>query len=527
MMTKTTQSSLQHVPAWNASPELKRALSHIALRLLESLGDAAFYLYGADKNRSFIPILSAGSAPNEQEVFLTTTLSPETDKLIHRMLARPMTLTFGSAPNTLRMAGSILERLQAQFAVAVPVLVEAELIGLLIVVHHAPDNDLSVDELRQVEWLAAAIAPAIQNTRKYYQTLERLAEAEALHQITLAIMQKPGLEDTLKTICDEAIKMATSCGASLALIENSSWLRMVHCAGETPDKPGRLRINRSHLGRAIHHRSEPVIINHSPERTDLFSRLVVPLLVKDSTIGILTLFRRTEFEAEDARLMCIFAGQAAIAIDQAQLTNFVHEMTLLEERHRLSRELHDSVNQLLYGITLYTEAALRQMEQSNLEATRTYLKNIKESGQAALKEMRMLIFGLRPSGLTQIGLQSSLSQRLKSVEEKLGLEYSLKWRVISPLESHIEEGLYGIAQEALNNVIRHAQARTVSIRLAESGRLLTMTIKDDGLGFDPGSVSTGGLGLETMRERAARLNARLRIESQPNMGTRIIVEVAL
>lgn len=526
-MTKTPQSSLQHVPAWNASPELKRALSHIATRLLELLGDSACYLYGADKNQSFIPILSVGSTPNEQEVFLTTTLSPETDRLLHGMLARPMTLTFGQASSTLRIAGSILERLQAQFAVAAPVLVEAELIGLLIVVHRTPGGNYSVDELRQIEWLAAAIAPAFQSTRQYYQTLGRLAEAEALHQITLAIMQKPGLEDTLKIICDEAMQLTASSGASLALIESSSWLRMVHCAGETPDKPGRLRINRSNLGRAIHHRSEPVIINHSPERSDFFSRLIIPLLVKGSTIGILTLFRRTDFEAEDARLMYIFSGQAAIAIDQAQLTSFVQEMTLLEERHRLSRELHDSVNQLLYGITLYAEAALRQMEQTNLEATRTYLANIKESGQAALKEMRMLIFGLRPSGLTQIGLQSSLNQRLKSVEEKLGLEYSLKWRVISPLESHIEEGLYGIVQEALNNVIRHARARTVSIRLVESGQHLTMTIKDDGLGFDPASVSTGGLGLKTMRERAAGLNARLRIESQPNMGTRVIVEVAL
>lgn len=525
-MTKTPQSSLQHVPAWNASPDLKRALSHIATRLLESLGDSACYLYGADKNRSFIPILSIGSTPKEQEVFLATTLSPETDRLLHGMLARPVTLTFGQATNTLGMAGSILERLQAQFAVAAPILVEAELIGLLIVVHRTPGGTYLVDELRQVEWLAAAIAPAFQSTRQYYYTLGRLAEAEALHQITLAIMQKPGLEDTLKIICDEAMKLTASSGASLALIESSSWLRMVHCVGETPDKPGRLRINRSHLGRAIHHRSEPLIINHSPERPDFIPRLAVPLLVK-GTIGVLTLFRQTDFNAEDVRLMRIFAGQAAIAIDQSQLSNFVQEMTLLEERHRLSRELHDSVNQLLYGITLYTEAALRQMEQANLEATRIYLTNIKESGQAALNEMRMLIFGLRPSGLTQIGLQSSLNQRLKSVEEKLGLEYSLKWRVISPLESHIEEGLYGIAQEALNNVIRHAQARTVSIRLAESGQHLIMTIKDDGLGFNPESVSTGGLGLKTMRERAARLNARMRIESQPNMGTRVIVEVAL
>lgn len=524
---KTSQSTLRPALAWNASPKLKGVLSHLATRALESLGGAACYLYILDKDRSFIPIISEGSTPHQQEVFRATVLSPGTDALLKHILARPETLNLGQDTNTLGMAGSIVEKLQAQFAVATPLLVEDEIIGLLIVARGAPGGAFSVDELRQVEWLAAAMAPAIDNARQHDQTLERLAEAEAFHQITLAMMQKPGLEDALKVVCDEAMQMTASCGASLALIENNSWLRMAHCAGETPDKPGRLRINRSHLGRAINHRSEPLIINHSPGRPNFVPCLAVPLLVRGNTIGVLALFRQTDFTAEDARLMRIFAGQAAIAIDQAQLAGFFQEMALIEERHRLSRELHDSVNQLLYGITLYTEAAMRQMEQSNLETAHMYLENIKESGQAALKEMRMLIFGLRPSALNQMGLQSALIHRLKSVEEKLGLEYSLKWRVVSPLQSHVEEGLYGIAQEALNNVIRHAQARAVSIHLTENGQYLTMTIKDDGKGFDPQTVSTGGMGLKTMRERAARLNARLKIESQPNLGTRVNVEVVL
>jgi signal transduction histidine kinase len=126
-----------------------------------------------------------------------------------------------------------------------------------------------------------------------------------------------------------------------------------------------------------------------------------------------------------------------------------------------------------------------------------------------------------------MGLQASLAQRLKSVEEKLGLQPSFKWRISSPLEPDVEEMLYGIAQEALNNVIRHANARTISVRLAENEQHLTMTIKDDGAGFEPGDETSGGMGLKTMRERAASLNARLKIDSQPNQGTRITVEVAL
>ncbi len=509
----------------NGQLGLQQTLSRVAAELLQAVAASECYLYLLDKNQSFTPLLAEGCPEAGRELFFLTALTPETDSLLHRMLAKPMTLSFSQEPGARQMEGSILARLGVQVALAIPVLGSQAVIGLLLVARRDNSGAFSVLETRQSEWLAISLAPALENARLYQQTLERLAETEALHQVTLAVLQKSSLEDVLKIISSEAQQMTAACGASLALVENSNWIRVMVLVGETPDKLGRLRASRSHLGRAIHHHVEPLIIHQSPERTD-YSKLVIPLLVKGSTIGLLTLFKKTDFSADEARLMRIFAGQAAIAIDHAQLTSFAQEMAILEERHRLSRELHDSVNQLLYGISLYTEAALRQMDQGNLEAARRYLKNIEESDRAALKEMRMLIFGLRPSGLSQMGLQASLAQRLKSVEEKLGLQPSFKWRVTSPLEAHVEEALYGIAQEALNNVIRHAHAHTISIRLAENEQRLTMTIKDDGQGFDS-EQTAGGLGLKTMRERAASLNARLKIDSQPAQGTRITVEVAL
>jgi len=512
--------------AWT-STELHQWLNRALVGLVQSLGDVSCYFFGLRQDQNFAPVHAAGCSSEDQVLFSSVELSSKEDSLLRRMLAHPETITFGQEANLRHPDGSVLTKLLAQSAVAVPVLSGPEIIAILIVTRSASAKEFSSLEITQIEWLAQAITPAIESTLRYHKMKERLAESEALHQVTLAILQKSGLDEAIKTICEEAMKMTSSCGASLALIENSSWLRMMYVTGETPDKPGRLRASRSHLGRAIHHRTEPLIINHSAERPNFLPRLAIPLVVRGSTIGSLTLFRKADFGAEDVRLMRIFAEQSAIAIDHAQLTSFSQEMSILQERHRLSRELHDSVNQLLYGISLYNEAATRQMDQGNLEAARRYLKNIEESGQAALKEMRMLIFGLRPSGLTQMGLQASLAQRLKSVEEKLGLQHSLKWRVVSQLEPNIEEGLYGIAQEALNNVIRHAQARSVSIRLSESEQRVTMTIKDDGVGFDPDSISSGGMGLKTMRERAASLNARLRIESQPNQGTRVIVEIVL
>jgi signal transduction histidine kinase len=526
MLNDLSPQSSESAPDPNEVQGLLKTLSPVAAEFIRTIDASACYFYLAGPGQSFSPFFTEGSAQTEQDLFFSRILSPQTDAMLHRMVASPTTLLFGQTSETRHTEGSILEELHSGSAVVAPVQGTRELIALLIVTRDGQPRSFSAAEIRQVEWLAAVISPAVENTMRYHQTRERLAEAEALHQITLSTMQKSDLDDVLKIICKESQQMTSACGASIALIENSTWIRVVCCTGETPDTLGRMRANRSHLGRAIYQRTEPLIINHSQERPDSFSRLAIPLLVKGSTTGLLTLFKKTDFIADDARLMRIFAGQAAIAIDHVQLTSFMQEMTILEERHRLSRELHDSVNQLLYGISLYTEAALRQMDQGNLEASRRYIKNIEESDHAALKEMRMLIFGLRPSSLSKMGLQATLSQRMKSVEEKLGLQTSLKWRVQSVLEPQVEEVLYGVAQEALNNIIRHAKAHNVSIRLAENERHLTMTVKDDGTGFDA-EQSSGGMGLKTMRERAASLNARLKIDSQPDQGTRIIVEVDL
>lgn len=474
----------------------------------------------------FAPLAAGGMLSEPERAWFHATGISANDALIRHLLAHPENLSHAFAAADPHWQVSAFSALQARSALVTLVMNDADLAGLIFLFRRDDSAAFSAAAIHQAEWFANSLALLLENSRLYRHSLGLLAENEALHQVTLATLQKLELDEVLKIVCDEAVKMTSADGGSIALLETNSWMRIMYCSGESPDRLGRIRASRSHLGRAIHQRANPLLIHRPEGHPDGFSRLAVPLQARRNTIGLLTLFRRADFDADNVRLMETFASQAAIAVDHAQLTRMVQEMAILEERHRLSRELHDSVNQLLYGISLYTEAALRQMDQGNLEAARRYLKNIEESDQAALKEMRMLIFGLRPSGLAQMGLQASLAQRLKSVEEKLGLQPSFKWRVLSPLETEVEEVLYGIAQEALNNVIRHANARAVSVRIAESDRLITMTIKDDGDGFDPNSVTSGGMGLKTMRERAAVLNARLRIESQPGQGTQVKVEVA-
>jgi signal transduction histidine kinase len=512
---------------------LQQAFSRIINELNNAIKASGSYIYTVGDDQVFTPLVAGGPITEaEHALFLSKAIYPETDVLAYRITARPDTLFSNQVQSDQRMTPSILTELMASAAVAVPVVSGQELIGLLLIVRHDNEvNDFTPDEIRLAEWFATAIGLALENGRLYQKAQKRLSESKALHQVTLAILQKLELDEVLQIVCDEAQRMTYSSGSAISLSESEDWLRVMYCAGETTEKTGRVAVSHSNLGLAIH-RSEPLIVNNlllgdDPGRSAQISMLALPLRVQAANIGILAVFKSKGFDQEDVRLMRIFAGQAAVAIDHAQLTRQVHEMAIMEERHRLSRELHDSVNQLLYGISLYTEAAQRKLEQGDTLAAHHHLTNVGESAQEALKEMRMLIFELRPSALAQLGLQASLGQRLKAVEEQLGLRPSFKWRVNVPLDSHVEEALYGITQEALNNVVRHAKAHSITVHLVQSGQTLILKIEDDGVGFSPQQVSDGGMGLKTMRERAESLNTQLNIDSSPDQGTRITVEVTL
>jgi signal transduction histidine kinase len=234
------------------------------------------------------------------------------------------------------------------------------------------------------------------------------------------------------------------------------------------------------------------------------------------------------FADRDIVILEHMANQAAVAIENARLYEQVRQVATLEERQRLARELHDSVTQSLYGMTLYSQAALGQLNLGHLEQAAQNLRELQETAQEALAEMRLLIYELRPPELEKEGLEAALLNRLAFVEERAGLKTSLISELTERLPQTIEEGLYRIAREALNNVLKYAQAHTISIYLRQVAKLVTMEIVDDGVGFDPQDRrSRGGVGLLAMQERAAELGGQWRVVSQPGEGTRVHVEVPL
>ena len=202
------------------------------------------------------------------------------------------------------------------------------------------------------------------------------------------------------------------------------------------------------------------------------------------------------------------------------------ELAVVQERNRLARDLHDSVTQSLYALTLQSEAAARQIQAGQPNLAAEQLREVSDTAQQALREMRLMIFELRPAILDQEGLIPALQTRLDAVEGRSGIRTTLRADGIDRLPLEIENGLYGIAREALNNLLKHAHAQQVELNLVRVGETLHFDVRDDGVGFDP-THTRSGMGLNGMNERAVQMGGTLTIESQPQEGTRLHVEITL
>jgi signal transduction histidine kinase len=211
---------------------------------------------------------------------------------------------------------------------------------------------------------------------------------------------------------------------------------------------------------------------------------------------------------------------------EAELAQRAAADAVIEERNRLARELHDSVTQSLHGSTLMAEAAQRIAATGDLEHTRGYLARLGEISQQALKEMRLLVYELRPLALEEVSLTEALQQRLDAVERRAGVEAQLLTDDPLDLPNLIEEALDRIAQEALNNALQHASPTSVLVSVQVSGgpseQRVIMEVSDDGKGFNTSTLAGhGGIGLSSMKERAENLGGNLVVQSSPGEGTQV------
>jgi signal transduction histidine kinase len=259
--------------------------------------------------------------------------------------------------------------------------------------------------------------------------------------------------------------------------------------------------------------------------------LWVPLIARGRTIGLIAahdkLGRDPRFSDNDLRLAETFASRAAVAVDLSQrirrdaLRRVVDAQEL--ERRRLARELHDETGQALTSILL----GLRALEDT-LEGpgSREAVSDLRELVVATLQDVRRLAVELRPKVLDDFGLVPALERLTETFGEQTGITVRFEAGIRDErLPPESETALYRIVQEALTNIVKHAQARNVSIVLTRKPGSVAAVIEDDGQGFDPALVREDGFGIEGMRERVALLDGRLEVESSAESGTTLVAEV--
>jgi PAS domain S-box-containing protein len=200
------------------------------------------------------------------------------------------------------------------------------------------------------------------------------------------------------------------------------------------------------------------------------------------------------------------------------------EIAASSERAHLARELHDSVTQALFAMTLVTRS-IEVLLPRDRDAALEKFDELRQLQREALTEMRSLLFELRPASLERDGLAQALRTHAAALESRVGLSILLGVELPDRLPLEVEETLYRIAQEALHNVVKHASATQARVRLEREGDVATLSIEDDGRGFDAGGtsreVAESQLGLAGMRARAARLGGTVSIRSSPGIGTTV------
>jgi signal transduction histidine kinase len=259
------------------------------------------------------------------------------------------------------------------------------------------------------------------------------------------------------------------------------------------------------------------------------SFLGVPIVAGSGIVGALYLTDKVDadaFDEADQQLIEMLAVHAALAIEKARLYERSRELSIVEERNRLARDLHDSVTQKLFGLTLTAESAATVIDRDATEA-KVQLQRMQQLAREAMEELRSLIFELRPPEVETEGLATALRKHVDVLQRVHGHAVTLTLDGDADPRGKGDAEVLRIAQEALQNALRHAEAHNVDVRIEADNGGLRLAVADDGVGFDPADpgLRSRRLGLTSMEERARALGGRLTIASRPGEGTTVTLEV--
>jgi signal transduction histidine kinase len=429
----------------------------------------------------------------------------------------------------------------------VPILLRGVAYGNLYLTEKQDGAEFTEDDEELVQLLAAQAAVAIENTRLYETSTRWLHHLESLNEIGGALAGELELEPLLGLVARRLRDLVQARMVLIALPEpGTDRLRIAAADGEGTDAYGlmgmELELGRSKTGRVLQRgRSErvdsviddPEIDQQIARRMGVRSALYVPLVAEARAIGVLVVHDKlgptSSFGDDDLRLAESLAARAAIAVELSKRVSRDTVRRVVEaqenERARLARELHDETGQALTSILLGLKSLDARVDTAE---SRVAVAELRELVVSTLQDVRRLAVELRPAALDDFGLVPAIERLRDLTGEQSGVSFDLVSEIGDQrLSPETETTLYRIAQEALTNVLKHANAHHVRMRLSRSGKAVKLVVQDDGSGFDPERAGDGGVGIVGMGERVALVGGRLTIESTEGAGTMLTAVVPI
>ena len=432
----------------------------------------------------------------------------------------------------------------------VPLKVKEGLIGLLLLAH-AQANIYSQQDAVTAMAFANHAAVAIENARLYSDTqlyaerMEQLVEARtkdlsALYDITAVSSQYLDLQTSLEKVI-EKISAAMDCKLVTIQIldEAGTTLRLAAHQGISPamvDYMQALSVDDMFTEKILQG-DEPYIIKEAQTDSRLSEATVgvpatysvgTPIRAKGEAVGVLgtAMFGQQPPTREEIALLTSIADQIGVTIENAVLRQRAEQSAVVEERKRLARDLHDSATQSLFSLTLFAAAARELVRSGQLARAEEYLDDIGTTANQTHKEMRLLLYELRPSMLAKEGLVGALRQRTQAVEDRSGIQSRITADIPPDLPAAVDEALHQVATEALNNILRHSGADLIKIEIRMKEAAIIMKVSDNGQGFETDSAEgSAGMGLANMRQRIEALNGSLEYNSVLGEGSKIIASI--
>jgi len=418
---------------------------------------------------------------------------------------------------------------------AIPIKIKDTVIGVLNVesdrAEAFDDTDVAV-----LHALAGQAATAIQNARHFESERRRAEQFRVLAEVGRRMTLTMDLAELLHQVAQLVRTAFGYYHVGIGLIEGDDVVYRVG-AGILWDSPGfafkpsRLRVGRVGLTGHTAALGQPIVapdVSRDPRYVHMHgsetrSEALMPIIVKGKVIGVFDVQsdRLNAFDETDIAVLESLAHQTAAAIENSRLYSQAQQAAVIEERQRIARELHDAVTQTLFSASLIAQALPAVWRRDQKEGAEL-LDQLRQLSRGALAEMRTLLLELRPAALTETKLEDLIRQLAEATSGREGLPVAVTTEGSGILPPDVHVAFYRIAQEALNNVAKHARASQASVSLdltQAAGAMLS--IRDNGRGFSAEDVRPGELGLGIMRERAEAIGAALTIESQPGQGTQV------